>query len=211
MIKATGDFATVPMILSPNRSSREGAPITSLVWHYTADIGDHEAIDWFLNPKAQASAHFVVGRSGKITQMVPLAEKAWHAGKETKVYNRNAVGVELVNPGYVIKKDGKWVTSGGRAWTPDCEPVEKELSWPGGLSVTHMWVPYTSAQCLAAIAICAMLAGSPYAACLDDQRGHEDIALPPGHKTDPGPLFPWGAVSDAHQRRNHITRAGDAQ
>jgi N-acetylmuramoyl-L-alanine amidase/Bacterial Ig domain len=50
------------------------------------------AISWFRNPHAHASAHYVVGRDGAITQMVPTWDIAWHAGNGW--VNRHSIGVE---------------------------------------------------------------------------------------------------------------------
>ncbi len=38
------------------------------------------AVSWLKNPKAQASAHFVVSRKGEITQLVDLRDTAWANG-----------------------------------------------------------------------------------------------------------------------------------
>lgn len=38
------------------------------------------AISWLKNPKAQASAHFIVSRKGEITQLVDLKDTAWCNG-----------------------------------------------------------------------------------------------------------------------------------
>ena len=37
-------------------------------------------IQWFKNPKSQASAHFLVGKNGHIIQMVNTEDTAWHCG-----------------------------------------------------------------------------------------------------------------------------------
>jgi N-acetyl-anhydromuramyl-L-alanine amidase AmpD len=74
---------------TPNFSSRHSAKVRLLVWHETAGpyLG---AISWLCNPAAQASAHLVIREDGgECTQLVPLAEKAWHAA----FYNPVSVGV----------------------------------------------------------------------------------------------------------------------
>jgi hypothetical protein len=80
---------------SPNQSSRNGVPITHLVWHATAG---HYApsINWLCDPAAQASAHLVVREDGgEATQLVPLEAKAWHAAG----WNPVSVGVEHASIG----------------------------------------------------------------------------------------------------------------
>jgi N-acetylmuramoyl-L-alanine amidase CwlA len=78
---------------SPNRSSRHGTRIDLLVWHETAGAYAG-AVNWLRNPAAQASAHLVIREDGEqATQLVPLAEKAWHAC----AFNPRSVGVEHAN------------------------------------------------------------------------------------------------------------------
>src|SRR5689334_24034532 len=49
-------------------------------------------VSWLRDPKAHASANFVVGRSGQVQQLVPLHDIAWHAGNWA--YNLRSVGIE---------------------------------------------------------------------------------------------------------------------
>jgi N-acetylmuramoyl-L-alanine amidase len=203
-----GDFL-YEMKPSPNQSSRGGAKVTALVWHYTAGASAAGAISWLCNPEAKASAHFVVGRDGSITQLVPLSESAWHAGTVTgNIGNKASIGVELVNPGWVTPdpdNEGEWLDSAGKSITLDVTPQQKALRFPSGLTVTKWWVPYTEQQRGAMIALLAQLATSPYSACVHDQLGHEDIASPEGRKVDPGPLFPWESLVQFKDRPHHKT------
>jgi N-acetylmuramoyl-L-alanine amidase len=201
--KTTGDFAGIDMRPSPNKGSRGSTKVTTLVWHYTAGAGAQGAISWLCNPEAKASAHFVVGRDGKITQLVPLSDAAWHCGGSS-VTNAQSIGVELVNPGIVTQdSDGGWLLPNGSKWTPDETPVQATLHYPSGKAITGYWVPYTAAQKAGIIALKAMLAGSSYADCINDQCGHEDVD--PTRKSDPGPLFDWDMVSTPQQRKRHAT------
>ena len=80
---------------TPNQSSRNGTPVTHLVWHATAG---HYApsISWLCNPAAQASAHLVLREDGgEATQLVHLAAKAWHCVS----WNAFTVGVEHASTG----------------------------------------------------------------------------------------------------------------
>lgn len=75
---------------SPNHSSRQGEKVRLLVWHQTAGAYAG-SVSWLCNPAAQASAHLVIREDGlEATQLVPLAEKAWHAA----AFNGFSVGVE---------------------------------------------------------------------------------------------------------------------
>ena len=79
-------------------------PIRYIVIHTTQ--GQYSGtINWFQNPKARVSAHYVIRSSdGKITQMVLDKDLAWHAG--AKKYNQQAIGIE--HEGFV--DDASWYT-----------------------------------------------------------------------------------------------------
>ncbi|MFC1492026.1 N-acetylmuramoyl-L-alanine amidase, partial [Nitrospinota bacterium] len=64
---------------TPNR----GGEITPrlLIFHFTAGKSAESAIRWLCDPEARASAHLVIGREGRITQLAPFNIKTWHAGK----------------------------------------------------------------------------------------------------------------------------------
>jgi len=52
-----------------------------LVIHYTGRQQRPGTISWFQNPQSKVSAHLVIARDGKVTQMVPFNREAWHAGQ----------------------------------------------------------------------------------------------------------------------------------
>lgn len=89
-------------IASPNFNERPAnTPITAVVLHSTVEPTTEGTINIFLNPASQVSAHFVVGRDGRVVQMVPLEKRAWHAGVSTLDgqgdLNNYSVGIEMVN------------------------------------------------------------------------------------------------------------------
>lgn len=91
----------VEFLPSPHFSKRT-KPITAIVLHYTGSLSTELTLQWFQRPDAKASAHYVVGREGRIVQMVRDNTVAWHAGKsampksgETNV-NNFSLGIELV-------------------------------------------------------------------------------------------------------------------
>ena len=59
-------------------------------------------VAWLRDPRAHASANFVVGRDGKVQELVPLHDIAWHAGNWA--YNVRSVGIE--NVGYTDDPGG---------------------------------------------------------------------------------------------------------
>ncbi|MBI5494183.1 MAG: N-acetylmuramoyl-L-alanine amidase, partial [Deltaproteobacteria bacterium] len=92
-------------VASPNYSSRNGADVDTIVIHDTE--GSYSgSISWLANTASQASAHYCIRSSdGQITQMVKLANKAWHAGNSG--FNARSVGIE--HEGYV-SDPSRWFT-----------------------------------------------------------------------------------------------------
>ena len=90
---------------SPNVEPRRGGVRPDiLLLHYTGMFSCAKAIDWLSRPEAKVSCHYVVDCDGTITQMVPEALRAWHAGVgvwhgETDI-NSRSIGIEIHNPGH---------------------------------------------------------------------------------------------------------------
>lgn len=96
---------------SPNRSARR-VPITAIVIHHTGSLNIEGTIEWFSRQSSGVSAHYVVGRDGRIVQMVRETDVAWHAGtswmrpdlaqlnpndpRAEKGVNAFSIGIELV-------------------------------------------------------------------------------------------------------------------
>ncbi len=93
---------------SPNESSREGADIDTVVLHHTASNNTAADLATLRSPSAQVSAHYLIGRDGKIYQLVKDGRKAWHAGvsalrgDSSPSVNARSIGIEITNAG-----DGK--------------------------------------------------------------------------------------------------------
>ena len=76
---------------SPNFSSRGGARVDLLVLH-DCEGGYEGSVQWFESSRSAVSAHYVVREDGcEATQMVDLADNAWHAC----AFNRRSVGIEM--------------------------------------------------------------------------------------------------------------------
>ncbi len=90
---------------SPNVGPRnKGLKPTILLMHYTGMPSAARAIDWLSRPESKVSCHYVIDTDGRITQMVPEALRAWHAGLshwagESDV-NSASIGIEIQNPGH---------------------------------------------------------------------------------------------------------------
>lgn len=99
-----------------NKSDRNGYTPCLIVWHI-AEGTYNGTIAWEQNPKSQTSSHFVLGKNGEITQLVPLEMAAWTQGV---VKNPTHPYVKLhsgVNPNLYcisIECEGKWSETKGR-------------------------------------------------------------------------------------------------
>ncbi len=102
---------TKPKVISapsPNFSSRNGADIDSIVLHHTASNDTAADLRTLRSRAAQVSAHYLIGRDGKIYQLVNDKMKAWHAGvadlhgQTSPSVNERSIGIEITNKG-----DGK--------------------------------------------------------------------------------------------------------
>ncbi|HSW44541.1 MAG TPA: immunoglobulin domain-containing protein [Phycisphaerae bacterium] len=99
----TGDYVVMstdygPAIWNPADSSnytvgRGGTAIDRWINHWIG-VGTYAgAISWFQNPSSNVSAHFVIRKvDGELTQMVRIADTAWHAGNWS--YNQRSIGIE---------------------------------------------------------------------------------------------------------------------
>ena len=98
-------------VYSPNNSSRKSKEIICIVLHFTRGGDADGTVKWLTNPDAKASAHYVVSRSGKVTQLVKEERAAWHAGSSiTKPslngvtgLNSRSIGIEICNWGPLFK------------------------------------------------------------------------------------------------------------
>ncbi|MDC1524932.1 N-acetylmuramoyl-L-alanine amidase [Planktomarina temperata] len=90
--------------MSPNFGPRKGGVTPSLiVVHYTAMPNAQAAFERLSDPAHEVSAHYFLDQSGGAMQLVPEAQRAWHAGAGawggcTDV-NSASIGIELCNAG----------------------------------------------------------------------------------------------------------------
>jgi len=93
---------SIQWVGSPNfNRRRQPDDITAVVIHSTANSNLQRVVEWFNNPNAQVSAHYTIGKDGKIVQHVKDSDRAWHAGqsvwKGRNSVNDYGLGIELVN------------------------------------------------------------------------------------------------------------------
>lgn len=172
-----------------------------LVFHYTAgrDLDSSVRSLCTRKPSGNASAHLVVGRDGKVVQLVPFNREAWHAGvsawRGATGLNRCSIGIELDNAGRLQRAGSRYLAWFGAAYPED----EVIVATHKHERADACWHAYTEAQ----IAVARELADLLVAAYrLEDVVGHDDIA--PGRKSDPGPAFPLDSI------RSRVLGRGDA-
>ncbi len=89
---------------SPNHDARLFGPVDILVLHYTGMKTADEALARLTDPEAKVSAHYTVGRDGRVFRHVPEERRAWHAGVSwwsgERNVNARSIGIEIVNPGH---------------------------------------------------------------------------------------------------------------
>ena len=141
-------------------ASRTARNIDAIVIH-TAEGSYRGTISWFKNPKSKVSSHYVVSKTGAITEMVDPKDIAF----TQTYYNRRAIGIECEG---AASKESTWtpalVTSLTRlvAWL--CEKY--------GVKADHPLGRRTQAAQFSRPGI----------------LGHSQLQF---NKHDPGPHFPW--------------------
>ena len=77
--------------------------IQSIVIHYTGMRSLQSAVERLLSKKYEVSSHYVIGRTGKVLQLVKDNNIAWHAGisnwGNNIDINSSSIGIELDNNG----------------------------------------------------------------------------------------------------------------
>lgn len=183
------DGAPVRWVPSPNL----GGPCHPrfLVIHFTGG-GERGAIETLTTPRG-VSAHFVVGESGTITQLVDLRRTAWHAGKSSwrdvvGTLNPVSIGIEIANYGDAVEGAPGRYSAYGRPVPDDRVTVARHKNG----SPARPWHTYPAAQVEAVTALAHALHDAFH---FEDIVGHDDIA--PTRKVDPGPAWDMGAFKAA--------------
>lgn len=156
-----------------------------IIIHFTAGRGADSSVSWFKDPAAKASAHLVIDREGKITQMVDFNRKAWHAGKsrwaDRSGFNDFSIGIELDNPGRLTNVNDRFYAWFGKEYPKEFVVREKHKHEEND----SYWHNFTEKQIDSCFRVCKLLMETYN---IKDILGHDDIA--PFRKNDPGPVFP---------------------
>ena len=171
---------------SPNHSGKFKSDLPdTIVIHYTAGSSHQSSVSTLSTPSSKASAHLVVGRDEKITQLIPFNTTAWHAGPssyEGRVgFNQYSIGIEIDNPGLLTKSGDKYFSWFGKEYPQNevIKAVHRNESTP------RYWHRFTEWQIESCKQICELLIEKYNIKAI---LGHEEIS--PNRKIDPGPAFP---------------------
>lgn len=91
---------------SPNHGARREGPTDMVVLHYTAMVDLEGAAARLCDPAAEVSAHYLIGRDGRVVRLVDETRRAWHAGRarwgDVEDVNSRSIGIELDHEGAAL-------------------------------------------------------------------------------------------------------------
>jgi len=181
------DGSLVAQVPTKNRSGTMHPDY--IVCHDTASpLSSQGDIDWLAGRGGNngSSAHFVVARDGRITQLADCNVVTWHAGaskwKGRSNLNSFSIGIEIDNPGAMSRLNDNTM----RGWfgniTGNSEDFARKVTPQHG---DHWWMHYTAEQIEAVTGMCL---------AMRDAYGIKEIIthwlISPGRKVDTNPLFP---------------------
>lgn len=178
----------VEYFLTPNRTKDFVLKPEGILVHDTAGrLDGNTTVNWFMNRNANASAHLVIHRDGKVTQLAPFNTKTWHAGRSNlngrKGVNNFAVGIEIVNPGKLISLGaGQYRSWFGKVYNNTDFTITEKATHEHGAGG---WMDYTAEQLDAVEAISIVLFEK-----YNLQWIWPHWKVSPGRKQDTNPLFP---------------------
>ncbi len=179
-----------------------------LVIHHTAWLGHDAVVNWFKNETSRVSAHLVIGRDGRVSQVLPFNVKGWHCGpsywRGNSDINSSSIGIELENYGWTPHKSAAGFIEPRRPNEFDPKKIGKPDEW---LYAAHRlepgepkyWQKFTAKQFEVLDEIVPLLVETYK---LREIVGHEDIAVPSGRKVDPGPAFPLAHYKEYTEHGN---------
>lgn len=187
LVSATPDFRPE---YSPDE---QGGPLPKegliAVIHYSV-TETAEATKRVLDYRDFVSCHLTIDKTGRIIQMVPFDRVAFHCGGSEYMGRRDcnkfSLGIEVSNPGPLLKMpDGSYQTTYKKPWTGNVVEAwhpndESQRGW-------RYWAEYSQTEldlCAHIVTLWKLEYG------LVDVVGHDEIAVPVGRKSDPGPAYP---------------------
>ncbi len=96
-------YTTLPVDVRPSPNVGERRPNFVIIHHTTNDTVER-ALATLTSPAREVSAHYLIGRDGRIIYLVDELKRAWHAGDSYWGGNRDmnsaSIGIELDNNGH---------------------------------------------------------------------------------------------------------------
>lgn len=96
----SGQSRDVPWLPSPNFDQRRP---NFVILHQTSNDNVAKALATLTDPERRVSAHYLIGRDGRVIQLVDESARAWHAGESwwggNTDLNSASIGIELDNTG----------------------------------------------------------------------------------------------------------------
>lgn len=95
-------YTALPVDLRPSPNVGERRPNYVIIHHTTNDTVER-ALATLTNRSREVSAHYLIGRDGRIIYLVDELKRAWHAGDSywggNRDINSSSIGIELDNNG----------------------------------------------------------------------------------------------------------------
>lgn len=158
-----------------------------IVIHYSSGRNMMSTVRWFSTEKSKASSHILIGRDGKIVQMVPFNMKAYHAGRSECMgrarVNDFSISIEMCNWGPLQFRNSMYISAAGMA-VYDESVVQAVHQYGNGQP--QYWERYTDEQMEACVDVCKRISAAYKIKAI---VGHDEIAVPRGRVYDPGPAF----------------------
>lgn len=96
-------YTALPVDVRPSPNVSERRPNYIIIHHTTNDTVER-ALATLTSPAREVSAHYLIGRDGRIIYLVDELKRAWHAGDSYWGGNRDinsaSIGIELDNNGH---------------------------------------------------------------------------------------------------------------
>lgn len=95
-------YTTLPVEVRPSPNFGERRP-NYVIIHHTSNDTVEQALTTLTSRMRQVSAHYLIGRDGRIIYLVDEQKRAWHAGDTywggNRDINSSSIGIELDNNG----------------------------------------------------------------------------------------------------------------
>lgn len=106
-------YTTLPVDVRPSPNVGERRP-NYVILHHTTNDTVERALETLTNKSREVSAHYLIGRDGRIIYLVDELKRAWHAGDAywggNRDINSSSIGIELDNNGREPFADAQIVT-----------------------------------------------------------------------------------------------------